>query len=750
MAQGSSLPAAPPRTPGLPQSPLFYDFQGWNGIDTKPPRPGIDDDKCLWCDNIMPLGPHNARAIPDRGATVYTASGILTITDYQFYGLASPIVNNGPHAIIFLSDGSAIDLALFPSTTATLAPAGTFSPPAGTLPGVRQYGTQFLLISTQQSTDAYWAWDGNLLYAPGTISPEISILDPGRAFTGTPTIAAFGGSGSGATFSVTIVDQQIALITPTATGSGWKVTDAQLIFLAFSGGGGGTTAYGQATPVNGALTGIEIVNGGTGFTSIPAITISDPTGSGAAAVVTGISGGVITGIKMVGCGANYSSPTIGTAGGGGSGTRLIGVIKNGVINAVTITNAGGTYLEAPTVNFLDPTGVGASGTAVLNSGGQVTGVDFGQGVGNGFTGEGYTGSPTYVYFSGGGVASATVRLMPFGINGRSIESYAGRAWVTTTLNGTKTFGTAPSSAVNFSIPDGGFVFPATESVLRYQYSALRQSNGFLYLIGDSSVNYVSGVQTSGAPAQTTFSNLNVDPQIGSPWPESVEVFSRAVIMANPFGVHAIYGGAVQKISTPLDGVFGTGTINPNNLPSAAVAEIFGVHVFVLLMPITDPVSGSPRNCLFLWDGRRWWSASQSTAPTKIRTNEWGSTITAYGTDGTHLFPLFQTASTSTTKTLISKMWTRPGIHVEKKMTQLYALWEGQSATTLNFKIDNENASVAVTQGPFTSAGSGAIGWGRSAAPDNIGICPGFTMTSTSADFQLIDVLLLGQERRLKV
>jgi len=567
-------------------------------------------------------------------------------------------------------------------------------------------------------------------------------------------VYALGGSGTGATFSSTVSNGALGLVTVTNPGSGYVSTDPPKVALLFSGGGGSTSAYGDVGAANGAITAIQ-VNGGGSFTGgIPGIVITDSTGPGhgAQALVTGMSPidnthSTITAITVIDCGTDYLTPVITTTPAGG--LNATATLEYGVLNSPTITNGGGPYLFAPEVHFLSATGTGAQATAIIDGTGTITGLDFGHGAGAGFTGAGYV-NPTYVYFSGGGVPSATVQLMPFGVNGHSIESYQGRAWVTTRRNGTKVFGTAPASAVNFLPGDGGFVFPATESTLKYQWSALRQSNGFLYLVGDSSTNYISGVTTSGTPiATTTFSNLNVDPQIGSPWEESVEVYSRAVVIANPFGIHAIYGGAVQKISTPLDGVFNTGSIDPNNLPHAAVAEIFGVHVFMLLMPIVDPFTGAPRNALLVWDGRRWWTASQSTPLTKIRTNEWGSTITAWGCDGTTLFPMFQTASVNILKTLRSKFWTRPGIYAEKKGMQLYALWQSNTNTHLDWNIDNEHGGFGVVQGSFDGV-AGNISWARSACPDNMGICIGFTMRSASEDFQLVDATILAQERRFRV
>jgi hypothetical protein len=287
-------------------------------------------------------------------------------------------------------------------------------------------------------------------------------------------------------------------------------------------------------------------------------------------------------------------------------------------------------------------------------------------------------------------------------------------------------------------------------VLTYSWINLIQSNGFLYLLGDSSVNYISGVTTTGSPAITTFSNLNVDPDTGTPWRDSAITFGRAVIMANPIGVYAIYGGAVQKISDQLDGVFSTGNLN-NVLylqPSSARAEIYGTKVYMLLLPIIDPVSQQAVNALMMWDGKRWFSAESQLSLTYIRTLEIGSDIRAWGTDGLGIYELFAQPSALTSKVLRSKQWIRPGITEEKKSWMLWSLWQGEQNTTLTYTIDTERGSAPVTQGAFTSALS-AIGWGRSKAADSAGICMGWTMTSNSPDFTIMNTNLAVQDYRLR-
>jgi hypothetical protein len=745
MAQGQQLPAQPSAQSGLPESADFLEFAGFEGIDTKPPRAGVQRNKVAWCDNLMPLGPNNIVAIPDCAQTpFYTAPGGLQIIHFDFFGVQPNNISSGPYLIAFLSDGSAIVESIFtPGSPMQIGPPGTFSSP--TPPAVRQYGVQYLLIVTEQSLNAYWVWDGNILYGPGTIGPEVDLTDPGFGYTSAPAVTLIGGSGGGAAFTATVFDGEVVQVTPTAAGSGWVAADPPMGLLLFSGGGGGTSAYALGAAVNGAITSINIQSGGSGFTSIPSLVITDGTGTGAQAIVTGIAGGIITAILVVDCGSNYTSPSITTSGGGGTGFVATLQVQDGVINSYAMVQNGSGYREAPTPFVIAPSGAGFTATATM-SGGTVAGINFGT---QNFTGSGYTG-PVIIGFKGGdGPASGTVLFMPFGIHGYTIEAYQSQVWIETIADGVKKIWSAPGSVVDFGPPDGGGAAPATQSNLRYAFIRLIQSNGFLYEISDSAAGYISGVQTSGTPAITTFSDLNVDPQIGSPFRDSCTEYSRAIMLVNSFGVHAIYGGAVQKVSPELDGVFDTGNFDDVLFgPSSAVTTLFGVHVYCLLLNITDPITGSPRNAIFMWDGKRWWSASQSVSMTKIATLEWGSDISAWGLDSgqTTIRQLFIQPSTLTTKTLQSRLAREPHIAMQKKGWMLYAMWAGDA--TLDFTWDNENANTPVTRGAF-SGNNAEANWARSKAPDTLGYTAGFTMTSTAASFTVVDVLQILLDHRLK-
>jgi hypothetical protein len=79
--------------------------------------------------------------------------------------------------------------------------------------------------------------------------------------------------------------------------------------------------YGKLLNGEGVKT-LSITNGGTGYTTVPTVTLSGGGGAGATAVAT-VSGGKITSIKMTSHGANYTgTPIVTITGGGGTGAVL--------------------------------------------------------------------------------------------------------------------------------------------------------------------------------------------------------------------------------------------------------------------------------------------------------------------------------------------------------------------------------------------------------------------------------------------
>jgi hypothetical protein len=670
----SPAPPAEQENPYQPPGPSPLVFETFAGLNTEASRPGIQDEQCAWLDGWMPIGKNNARILPGVGPLLYTDALARQIVWYDFGNIGST-----PYMVVLLSDGTLVAVNTSTGMVTQIAGTGTILSPSSTAVAMSQWGSLYLIIVANQ-TNGYWLWDGTNFYQSGTLGPDVTLTNDGLDYTSQPTITAFGGTGSGATFGTPLpIDGSLISISVTNPGTGYSIQDA--VVLAFSGGGSpGVTAILETTVSSGTIASVSVVNPGMGYGSLASVNV---------------------------------------LGGGGTGGAISVVASAGTISTASITNAGMSYSSNPTPSVVDPN------------------------------------NP---------VAVATVDLMPTGVQGNAVETYQSRVWI---ANGAIVTFTAPESVSDFATSDGGGNFQSFDSFLRVGFVSLIQTNGFLYLIGDSSINYVSGVQTSGNPPSTTFTNQNADPEIGTPWPGTVDVFSRNILFANAFGVHVSYGGAVTKISDMLDGIYSTVPNFGGFVPTAAKAIIFGKRVWMLLFPVIDSITGQRVNKLLMWKDKFWWTSQQDINLIFVQHQEINSVITAYGTDGNGVYPLFQNPSIGFTKTIQSKLWERPGgYEFIKTVSRLWGLanYFSPLSPDLIVSIDNEtgvssqtytlspnpinvvNASGTIipvfnashTLIPTFSLDNGVVVFAPQAVGQN-GVLSGLTIMTNAADLALISM-----------
>ncbi len=435
--------------------------------------------------------------------------------------------------------------------------------------------------------------------------------------------------------------------------------------------------------------GVTFQSNGSGYTSNPVVTLFGGTGTGGSINAYVLGGGVVSTATIVALGSGYiANDVVGLAfsGGGISQTTAIlaPVTSSGSISTVTFTSRGIGYSPSARASIYGGGGTGASLSIQLAfPAGSISSVSVVS------AGSGYFTNPTVIVTdTGNPVAQATVNLMPFGLQGNAVETYSGHVWV---ANGPLIQYSAPGSPQDFSTNNGGGNFTSTDSFLRVGFTHLIQTNGFLYMFGDSSINYISGVQTSGTPPTTTFSNQNVDPEIGSPYSGSVLSSSRAVLFANSFGVHSLSGSSVTKISTDLDGVWNTVSNFGGLELSASKALIFGKRVWMILSKILDPISGDVVNKLFMYHDKQWYASGQDIDLTYIASQEINSILTSWGTDGTSVYPLFQEASADFTKVVQTKLYDQPGGYPwTKASTRFWSMFYFQGDDAVTAEVDVEN------------------------------------------------------------
>jgi len=730
---------------GLPTGMITYTpfpFQGMNQQDS---RSGMEDQEFYWRENFIRIGRGKLRTVWDRGAAIYTAPTGKTIVYFYFFN-----ITDTNYCSVFLSDGTAVQINTSTLATKTISSTiGTFYV-GSQLPACAQWGSQYLIIVNNITPNNYWIWDGNALYYPGTLGPVISLNASGSGYTSSPSIVVTGGSGSGAVFSVTEYQGSVVNVILTNPGTGYEPTDT--IQLIFSGGGSDTGAVLTAVLAANTISSISVTNGGTGYASATTtVSISGGGGSGATATPIIVSG-VITGVTLSNKGSGYTStPTvtiIDSATNPGTGATAVALLGSGVLSSVAIVNGGSGYAETPTLTVTGGGGSGAACTATLTDG-AITGVSVTAG------GSGYTRTPQIVVESGiNNAASATPTLMPFGVSGSSVEVYQQRAWIThpnqqgNQQNGGTFLVTAPDSITDFSTSDGGLTYVSSSPFLKQQYTTLKQANGYLYPIGDSSVDTIGNVQSSenssNSTVTTTFNYQNTDPQSGSSWRDTVVNYGGTIIFVNKFGVFGLYGAKVTKISAKIDELFINAIFPPTSgavVPCAAVANIFGQKTLVVLLTIKDPLSSEYRTIMLGWDERDWFVLTQSSTPIFINTQEVDSNLSAWGTEGTTLLPMFNSASSSLRKKISTKMY-GADTQILLKQSQMVVLQAtdnslSQSGINLSkFTIDNEFGSY-----DMPNQASIASPWPKSAvysakADEVVGTNLGLTLESSSPDFTI--------------
>jgi hypothetical protein len=89
------------------------------------------------------------------------------------------------------------------------------------------------------------------------------------------------------------------------------------------------------------------------------------------------------------------------------------------------------------------------------------------------------------------------------------------------------------------------------------------------------------------------------------------------------------------------------------------------------LTLLDPDTGVQRNVMLTWNEKDWTITSQSVSLTSIATQKVGSEYTAYGSDGTSIWPLFGKASAKLTKRFDTKQYGGDRMFIQK---QAYAVW----------------------------------------------------------------------------
>lgn len=230
-----------------------------------------------------------------------------------------------------------------------------------------------------------------VIAAPNTIASSIAdipVLSGGAGYTQggvtvvIPAPSAVGGvqatatavvDGAGAIVEIIITNPGSGYETvPVVTVTGTNTVTAVIGTVQLIDGSPGIQATATATVLQGALAEISGGLGGSGYTNGASVTIGAPTGTDAVQATATIvvdGGGAITGFNITNPGRGYITPptiTLPT----GTGAAPAVAVLGGYIASINVTNPGSGYATAPTVTVVGASTIPAQiGTVTIVQGG---------------------------------------------------------------------------------------------------------------------------------------------------------------------------------------------------------------------------------------------------------------------------------------------------------------------------------------------------------------------------------------------
>lgn len=472
---------------------------------------------------------------------------------------------------------------------------------------------------------------------------------------------------------VTYWQGQVALIADPTAG-----------YVAWTGPGGTLVKQGGVSPS------FTITAPGQGYINGGTVTISGGSGSGATATPVFIAGS-LSSINLTNAGTGYlpNDTLIVVVNGASSAVTFtnssatIGWVANGLAagDVVSFSNSGGalpTNFSANTPYFVIATGLGTNTIEVSATmgGSAIVAGSAGSGTQTGYVGEGAT-------------ASVTIWPQPIP-SPTTIAVFLGRVWLASgrLLSWTGTFGYSdvnPANAAgNTTLSDADLV---------YSITALRNLNNYLYIIGDSSVKIIGSITvTSGI---TTFQIVSLSSDQGTTWLQTVISYNRLVIFANNSGIFASLGSSVEKISTPMDGIFRN--LDLSIIPSAATVDINGVHCLAVLVSYQDPVLNYARKLILINSERKWFVASlgqtQGLGPNAIVGVSTGSNLdVCFGSSGTDITPFFFDKNVAVPFMLQTALSDNGQPQVGKRVTRAAIANSVGVPGSVTFSTDTDNGS----------------------------------------------------------
>lgn len=423
----------------------------------------------------------------------------------------------------------------------------------------------------------------------------VNVVEGSIGYDVAPSVTFTGGGGTGAAATAILNDfGSIVQVAVTSGGSGYTSAPTVVFGDVITGvtvvnGGSGATATASLTA--GAISGTAITSAGSGYVTAPNVVVTDSGGTvpgSGAAIIAEVINGAIANLNIISGGTGYTTPILtilppGNSGYGFSGTTALlfqggspgspatitPTLSSGYVDHIDVICQGGSYETVTTASLTGGGGSGAAIRPVILNGKIIQMIVISPG-------SGYTGAPTVVLAGmtngNNAVFNVVIGKSIVGTSGLSAGSgYTSLPTVSAALpvqavtpaNGGSGYVTAPT--VGISAPDvsGDTQAAATAYIGSTVSSVVITSGGSLYATTD--VISVTGGSPSIAAAFTPVfaGGILVSVQITNPGAGYGSAPTLGVTTSTGSGAAlvAIISGAGQVVSIVMTNN-GTGYVTP--------------------------------------------------------------------------------------------------------------------------------------------------------------------------------------------
>jgi len=287
----------------------------------------------------------------------------------------------------------------------------------------------------------------------------------------------------------------------------------------------------------------------------------------------------------------------------------------------------------------------------------------------------------YQSFNGTAVTSISTT-----VTGAFITAFSSRVWIGS--GRTITF-SAPGSYTDFTIADAAGSFVISDSAFVGNITALYSALEQLWIFGQNAINVLSNVTVVSSTSTTVFSNANLSNVEGCNWHRAIAPQLRSLTFANPLGLYMMTGLTPQKISEPLNGMFGQ--TDSSFDVHAGVTSVFSGQWLCYLVDYTGNLGAGAGNIILMLDQQTGWGTSRQGGNLTAMATAWvGGAPVLYGANGPNIVTLFSNPSAVANWSLSTKLFDMNTASVMKEMYRIGAFIYQTAGGGSSFTAITEN------------------------------------------------------------